>query len=74
VNWLVYVGVFFLFLSYAKIPTSPRMGWLFGVMGNLLYIFAFLHYGKMELLVAPVMFAALSGWNLWKELRKTSTK
>jgi hypothetical protein len=71
-NWLVYVGVFFLFLSYVKIPGSPRMGWAFGALGNLLYIFAFLPYHRMELLVAPVLFAVLSAWNLWKELRKPS--
>jgi hypothetical protein len=72
-NLLVYIGVFFLFLSYVKVPSNPRMGWLFGVIGNLLYIFAFLPYGKMELLVAPILFAALSAWNLWKELHKMSS-
>jgi hypothetical protein len=72
-NWLVYIAFFLVFLSIVRIPKSPREGWAYGVLGNLLYCVAFLHYGKIELLLAPVTFAVLSAWNLWRELRKTSS-
>ena len=72
-NWLAYVAFSLVFLSYMGIPKNPRAGWACGVLGNLLYTVAFLHYGKIELLLAPVAFAVLSAWNLWRELRKTSS-
>lgn len=72
-NWLVYVAFILIVLSFLKIPKSPREGWAYGALGNLLYAIAYLHYRKVELLLAPVTFAALSAWNLWRELRKTSS-
>lgn len=72
-NWLVYIAAFFVFLSYWWIPRKPLWGWSTGVLGNLLYTIAFIPYGKIELLIAPVGFTVLSGWNLCKELRKTSS-
>jgi hypothetical protein len=73
VIWLAYVGFVLVFLSYARIPKSPRSGWAYGALGNVLYTIAFLPYRRVELLLAPVAFAALSAWNLWRELRKTSS-
>ena len=72
-NWLAYIAFSLVFLSFVKIPSNPRAGWAYGVLGNLFYTIAFLPYGKVELLLAPVVFAVLSAWNLWRELRKTSS-
>ena len=71
-NWLVYIAAAVVFLSYWLIPRKPVWGWGTGVIGNSLYIIAFLPYGKIELLIAPVGFTALSAWNLWRQLRQTS--
>jgi hypothetical protein len=72
-NWLAYIAFSLVFLSYVMIPKNPLAGWAWGVLGNLVYIIAFLPYGKIELLLAPVTFAVLSAWNLWRELKKTSS-
>jgi len=70
---LVYIAAITVFVAYGLVPKKPVWGWGTGVLGNALYIIAFAPYGKMELLIAPIGFTALSGWNLWRELRKTST-
>ena len=73
-TWLVYIAAVFTFISYWLIPRKALWGWSTGVLGNLLYTIAFLPYGKIELLLAPVGFTALAAWNLWRELQKRSTK
>jgi len=70
---LIYTAAVFVFLSIWLIPRKPAWGWGTSVLGNLLYSIAFLPLGKIELLIAPVGFTALSAWNLWRELRKKST-
>lgn len=72
-TWLIYTATFFLFLTYLLLPRAPAWGWVSAVLGNLLYAVALLPLGRIDLLVAPVGFTALSGWNLWRELRKRST-
>jgi Nicotinamide mononucleotide transporter len=72
-NWLVYIAAAVVFLSYWLIPRKRTWGWGTGVLGNLLYVVAFVPYGRIELLVAPVGFTALSAWNLWQELRRKSS-
>lgn len=70
-TWLVYIAAAFVFLSYVLIPRAPLRGWFFGVIGNGLYVVAFLPYHHLELLIAPVGFTALSVWNVWRELHKS---
>jgi hypothetical protein len=72
-TWLAYIAAFFVFLSYWKIPTKPLHGWAFGVLGNLLYVIAFWHFGKIELELAPVGFTALTAVNLWRSIRGKSS-
>jgi hypothetical protein len=72
-NWLIYIAAIFVFLGYWLIPRKPAWGWGTGVLGNLLYVIAFIPYGRIEFLIAPVGFTALSAWNLWRELKKTSS-
>ena len=69
-NWLVYIAAAFVFLSYALIPKAPLRGWFFGVIGNGFYVIAFLQYHRLELMVAPIGFTALSIWNVWREIAK----
>lgn len=71
-NWLIYIAAAFLFVGYAFIPKRPRIGWIGSTIGNALYIIAFIPLHKIELLVAPVGFTALSVWNLWKELKQSA--
>jgi hypothetical protein len=71
-NWLVYIAAVFVFISYALIPKSPLRGWIAGVIGNGLYTIAFLQYHRIELMIAPVGFTALSIWNVCRELHKSS--
>jgi len=71
---LIYIAAFFVFLGYWLVPKKPVWGWGTAVLGNLLYTIAFWHFGKIDLLIAPVGFTALSAWNLCQELQKRSTK
>ena len=71
-NWLIYIAAFFLFLGYWLIPRKAASGWALSTLGNFLYIVAFVPLRKVELLIAPVGFTALSAWNLWRELKKKS--
>ena len=71
-NWLIYIAAAFLFVGYWLIPKRATLGWLLSAIGNALYIVAFIPLGKVELLIAPVGFTALSVWNLWKEHKRSS--
>ena len=71
-HWLIYIAAAFLFVGYALIPKKPLIGWATSAVGNFLYIVAFVPMGKVELLIAPVGFTALSVWNLWKEHKRSS--
>ncbi len=72
-NWLVYISLFGVMLSYMLVPKRPLLGWVLGVIGNALYIVAFLHFHRIDVELAPVIFTLLSLWNVWHELRKKST-
>ena len=67
---LVYIAAALVFISYALIPKKPLRGWIFGVLGNGLYILAFLPLHRVELLIAPVGFTVLSIYNTWIALNK----
>ena len=71
-NWLIYIAAAFLFGGYWLIPRKPVIGWAGSVVGNFLYVIAFVPLHKLELLIAPVGFTALSVWNLWKEHKRSS--
>jgi hypothetical protein len=69
-NSLIPIAAALVFISYALIPKRPLQGWAVGVLGNGLYIAAFMKYHQIELLIAPIGFTVLSAWNVWQELRK----
>jgi hypothetical protein len=71
-NWLIYIAAAFLFVGYALIPKRPIIGWAGSTIGNALYIIAFVPLHKVELLIAPVGFTALSVWNLWNVHKQSS--
>lgn len=74
VNWLIYIAAAFLFLGYALIPKKPVIGWLGSVIGNALYVVAFIPIHRVQLLIAPVGFTVLSLWNLYLERTKSKTR
>jgi nicotinamide riboside transporter PnuC len=72
-GWQVFIALFGVMLSYILVPKKPILGWALGVIGNALYILVFLHFHRIDVELAPVIFTLLSLWNLWHELRKKST-
>jgi hypothetical protein len=62
-----------LIASYWFIPRRPKLGWALSFCGNFIYLFPVIFLHKLELLIVPVVFTCLSGWNLWRELHKKSS-
>jgi hypothetical protein len=78
---MIWLGDFFLVLSMIllgmrpKTPLSvygPYGGWICSFTGNTLFIVPIFELHKPGLMVPPVMFTALSLWNLCKLLRNNS--
>lgn len=69
---LVYLASALMIAAYWYVPTRPRLGWSLSLIGNFIYLFPIIVLHRIDLLVLPVVFTALAGVNLWRELRKTS--
>lgn len=69
---MVYAGSCFLIVSYYLIPRKPQIGWNASFVGNALYLLPVAQLHRMDLMVVPAVFTALSIWNLWHELNKVT--
>jgi len=67
---MVYVGSGFLIVSYILIPRRPQLGWILSMTGNALYLLPVAQLHRIDLMVVPAVFTALSLWNVCRELTK----
>jgi hypothetical protein len=75
-EWMVWLGSMILILSYILIPRRPYFGWIASFTGNSLYLYPVSTLHKLSLMVVPVVFTALSIWNVIRCLnsQKSSVK
>jgi hypothetical protein len=71
---MIWIGSGYLILSYVLIPRKPQIGWICSFTGNALYLQPVAQLHRLDLMVVPTVFTALSLWNVWNELNKTSKK
>ncbi len=67
---MIYAGSLYLILSYVLIPRKPQLGWNASFVGNALYLYPVAQLHRIDLMVVPAVFTALSLWNVWHELTK----
>jgi hypothetical protein len=67
---MIYAGSGFLILSYIFIPRRPQLGWIASLTGNAMYLLPVSQLHRIDLMVVPAVFTALSLWNVWHELTK----
>jgi len=67
---MVYVGSGFLIVSYVLIPRRPQLGWILSMVGNGLYLYPVALLHRIDLMIVPAVFTALSLWNVCHELTK----
>jgi len=69
---MVYVGSGFLIVSYVLIPRRPQLGWILSMTGNALYLYPVALLHRIDLMIVPAVFTALSLWNVCHELTKAT--
>jgi hypothetical protein len=67
---MIYCGSGYLIVSYVLIPRRPQLGWILSMVGNSLYLYPVALLHRIDLMIVPAVFTALSLWNVCHELTK----